>query len=166
MAPPRALAFSWLSASLAQKNMSLSKHHLDSIDRPVCFQPDALADDLRATLPEVVFALLHGSARDGVVPPHADLDLAIYLTAPARASLELFNRITTACIPHVGQIRCDVGILNHAESVFRFEALKGRLLFARDQEAWLRFYSITCREYEHQLFDYERQLRYRLEAVS
>ncbi len=61
-------------------------------------------------------------------------------------------------------IECDIGILNNAEPVYRFEALRGKLLFARDYEAYLKFYSLTCREYESQLADYERQHRYRLAA--
>ena len=56
---------------------------------------------------------------------------------------------------------CDIGFLNHAEPVYRFEALRGRLLFTRNVETYLRFFSLTCREYESQLADYERQYRYR-----
>ena len=59
----------------------------------------------------------------------------------------------------------DIGILNGAEPIYRFEALKGRLLFCRDEERYLDFFSLTCREYESQIADYERQRRYRLEGA-
>lgn len=61
-------------------------------------------------------------------------------------------------------VECDVGVLNDADPVFRFEALRGQLLFTRDRERYLDVYSLTCREYESQMADYERQHRYRLEA--
>jgi hypothetical protein len=48
--------------------------------------------------------------------------------------------------------------------VYRFEALKGRLLFARDRDFLAEFHSLTCREYETQMIHYARQRRYRLEA--
>ena len=107
------------------------------------------------------FALIVGSAARGVILAHGDLDLAVYCTEP----LSLQQRIAvTGSVSDLYQgVRCDLGILNRAEPVFRFESLKGRLLFARDEETWLRFYSTTCREYESQMVHYERQRRYRLE---
>jgi len=102
-----------------------------------------------------------GSAARGVILAHGDLDLAVYCAEP----LSLQQRIAvTGSVSDLHQgVRCDLGILNRAEPVFRFESLKGRLLFARDEETWLRFYSTTCREYESQMVHYERQRRYRLE---
>jgi hypothetical protein len=38
--------------------------------------------------------------------------------------------------------------LNSAEPVYRFEALKGRLLFTRDHDFYIKFFSIASREYE------------------
>ena len=58
-------------------------------------------------------------------------------------------------------VRCDLGTLNGAEPVYRYEALKGKLLFVRDRERWLQFYSRTCRQYESQMFHYQKQLAYR-----
>ena len=60
----------------------------------------------------------------------------------------------------------DVGFLNRAEPVYRFEALKGKVLFCRDQETYVKFFSLTCREYESQIADYERQRQYRIEAKT
>ena len=151
---------------------------------------DRLADSLETQLPQVVFAYLHGSsAASGVVPAHSDLDLALFLdpsvldeskatannaatgedAAPAPVATVHPLSEVYAAVQRVAEfiapgVRCDIGILNGTEPVFRFEVLKGHLLFCRDREQWLRFYSLTCREYESQLFHYEKQHRYRLEA--
>ena len=53
-------------------------------------------------------------------------------------------------------VNVDLGVLNEKEPVYRFEALKGRLLFTRDLECRLHFYSLTCREYEHWMFHYDK----------
>jgi predicted nucleotidyltransferase len=142
--------------------MTLSKRYLnrptgDTVDFP------GLGDAIREACPEVVFAYVHGSAAGGEVEPYSDLDIAVYLSD--EAPLDFYGRVSDAAQTVVAA-RPDVGILNEAEPVYRFEALKGRLLFTRDPKMWLRFYSITCREYEHQMVHYERQLRYRLKAHS
>ena len=123
---------------------------------------DKLIASLENSCPEVVFALLHGSARDGFIKRGSDIDLAFYLKK--RATLSFYERVMSAVSEIAPGIECDIGILNNAEPVYRFEALRGKLLFARDYEAYLKFYSLTCREYESQLADYERQHRYRLAA--
>ncbi|MEX2374600.1 MAG: nucleotidyltransferase domain-containing protein [Dehalococcoidia bacterium] len=163
--------------------MPLSKHHIDTKATDTLFDVESLAARLEAELPQVVFAYLYGSAASsGVVAAHSDLDIAIFVeptiwnarsgaVAEAGAAAPLawdtiydtVYRVAESIVPGV---RCDLGILNGTEPVFRFEVLKGRLLFCRDQEQWLRFYSITSREYESQLFHYEKQRRYRLEAQS
>ena len=144
--------------------MPLSKHHLDTRPGAVQFDPEALGRDLAAACPEVLFALLLGSARDGCVGPRSDLDLAVYLADGS--TLDLHCRLQDCVERHAPGVRADIGILNHAEPVYRFEALRGRLLFAREPEIWLRLFSVTCREYEHQLGHYERQRRYRLQGPA
>lgn len=144
--------------------MGLSKRYLDTNEQPFDFDPEQLARTLEERVPEIIFAYLLGSAADGTVNPHSDLDLAVYLDR--KPSLTLYTAIEEICSEIVGPVRCDIGIVNNAEPVFRFESLKGKLLFTRDRERWLTFYSRACREYEHQLFDYERQRRYRLEAAG
>jgi predicted nucleotidyltransferase len=129
----------------------------------VHFNPDALARALDAALPEAEFCLLLGSAAGGTVAESSDLDLAFYLNG--RPSIEFYRRVSEAVRELLPGVTCDTGVLNFAEPVYRFEALKGRLLFTRDEERYVEFFSRTCREYESQMFDYERQLRYRLEAA-
>ena len=128
----------------------------------ITFDVDRLAAVLRERCPAVAFALLHGSASAGVVRPGSDVDVAVYCNRPVSTQSLLGIMEATACV--VPGAECDVGVLNDAEPVFRFEALRGRLLFTRDREQYLDFYSLTCREYESQMADYERQHRYRREA--
>jgi uncharacterized protein len=139
--------------------MGISKRHLNPNTEAVSFSIEDLANSLKEKFPEIIFAYLMGSAVDGVIKPHSDLDLAFYLEG--RPDFRFYSKVQELCESEIGNIRCDTGMLNHAEPVYRFEALKGKLLFTRDQEVWLRFYSVTCRQYESQMFHYEKQLRYR-----
>jgi len=143
--------------------MGLSRKHLAENIVPVTFDPDRLGAVLMEHLPEVDFCFLMGSAVSGTVEAYSDLDLACFLSEkPAYA---FYTKTIEAVHSVVPNVRVDVGVLNSAEPIYRFEALKGRLLFARDKEHYLTFYSRTCREYESQMFDYERQRRYRKEAA-
>lgn len=142
--------------------MGISKRHLNPNSEPVPFDVAELGEAIKKAAPDVIFALLMGSARDGIIPPHGDLDLALYLKD--RRDYAIVGRVEEAARSIVDEeVRIDIGILNGAEAVYRFEALKGRLLFTRDQEVWLDFYSLACREYETQMASYRRQRRYRLE---
>jgi hypothetical protein len=143
--------------------MSVSRQHLSSHQQPVVFDPAALADALDRTCPEVVFALLLGSSRDGHVAVGSDVDVALYVKG--KPSFDALSRAADVVAGFAPGVHTDVGFLNQAEPVYRFEAIKGRLLFTRDPEAYQRFFSVTCREYESQLADYERQYRYRRGAA-
>lgn len=124
-----------------------------------------LSKRLEEALPEVIFALLFGSAQEGVVPPHGDLDLAFYLTE--KSDISFYRRVDEAVAGVMADnVRVDVGFLRDADPVYRFEALKGKLLFCRNQEIWIDFFSLTCRLYESQMASYRRQHRYRLEVMG
>lgn len=128
------------------------------------FEIDKLSEELKRRCPEVVFAILHGSAKDGFVKEDSDVDIAVYVQD--KANFELYHKISEAVGAIVGDAQPDIGVLNNAEPVYRFETLKGKLLFSRDENKYLNFYSLTCREYENQIADYERQHKYRLEAKN
>lgn len=130
----------------------------------IVFNPDQLAERLKSEIPEIAFAYLMGSAKSGFINPHSDLDIALYLNT--KPSFKIFTWVQRIVDESVGDVRADTGFLNNAEPIYRFESLKGRLLFTRDESMWIDFYSLTCREYESQIFDYEKQQRYRLEAHS
>ncbi len=123
------------------------------------FDVDGLAQALAAACTEVRFALLLGSARDGVVKPGADVDVALY--APGSSPLPILRQAMETIAERTGADP-DVGWLATSEPVYRFEALNGRLLFCRDRYEYAAFFSLTCREYESQIADYERQRSYRL----
>ena len=141
--------------------MSLSKQHLNRHKKPVTFDVDKLARALERSCPEVIFALLPGSSKDGVASVGSDIDIALYVDG--EPTYKLYGRVIDIVEQVAPGVHCDVGRLNQAEPVYRYESLKGRLLFARDMETYYRFYSLTCREYEDQLFHYEKQHRYRLD---
>lgn len=143
--------------------MGLSKQHLSGNCEPVRFDPERLAALLKERLPEAVFCLLMGSAAGGTVSAGSDIDLAFLLNrAP---TLEFYGKAADIVAELLPTVRCDIGILNQADPVYRFEALRGRLLFVRDRERYDSFFSLACREYESQMASYERQRAYRLEAV-
>ena len=123
-----------------------------------------LSELLESQCPQIVFALLHGSAKEGIVKAGGDIDIALYIDG--KATLELYQKAYDAVASVVPGAEPDVGILNNAEPVYRFEALKGKLLFCTDQQKYLHFFSLTCRQYESQIADYQRQKRYRLELIN
>jgi len=124
------------------------------------FDIHKLAHLLKERCPQIYFALLHGSAKDGQVKYGSDIDLALLIDG--KATLGLYETVSQ-CVEAVAPgVQCDIGILNKAEPVYRFEALRGTLLFFRSEEQYLLFFSVTCREYESQVADYERQQCYRL----
>ena len=126
------------------------------------FDPDQLASVLEKKLSEVIFCFLMESSVSGTVKAYSDLDLAFYLSE--KPSYKFYGKAMDVVRSVVPDVRCDIGVLNAAEPVYRFEALKGKLLFTRDEEFYTAFFSRTCREYESQMFDYERQRRYRRET--
>jgi predicted nucleotidyltransferase len=142
--------------------MGLSKKYLTAHSGVVTFDPCQLAARLEKDLPSAGFCLLLGSAAAGKVAEGSDLDLAFYLTEPV--TLDFYAKVSAIVDKHVPEVRCDIGILNKADPVFRFEALKGKLLFTRSRELYASFFSLTCREYESQMFDYTKQHKYRVEA--
>lgn len=141
--------------------MALSRRELKAGVTPATFDPDALGAALREACPQVDFALLMGSARDGRVGRGGDIDLALGMRD--RLTSELLDRITALADRFAPGVVADIGHFDRAEPVYRFEALKGRLLFARDQERFLDAFVCACREYESQMLDYERQAHYRLQ---
>ena len=172
--------------------MSLSKRYLNTHTIDQSFRASDLAEVLQNGVPEILFAYILGSVANGapqgaaqqsaeterhgaqqatdnlVVRIGSDLDLALFLEKGAVGAQEfhVLNKVLDLCEPIVPGVRLDIGFLNTAGIVYRFESLKGRLLFARNLEQWVEFYSITSRAYEHQMVHFEKQRRYRLEAYE
>ncbi len=144
--------------------MGLANQHLNTRTGVLHYNTGPLALALKKGLPSVEFCLLMGSSVNGTVGENSDLDLAFYLSEAF--TLDFYTKVTEIVEIILPSVCCDIGILNRAEPIFRFEALKGKLLFVRNQELYTAFFSLTCREYESQMFDYARQHRYRVEAAT
>ncbi|MBU0992206.1 MAG: nucleotidyltransferase domain-containing protein [Proteobacteria bacterium] len=121
---------------------------------------NSLTKELRENIPEIDFAFLFGSAMKKPIDQCQDVDIGAYLNTTV--SLELIGKILEK-VETLTKCRCDLSILNTASEILRFEALKGILLFVRDNklEDYSSFYSLTCREYEDKMFWMKRQLSYR-----
>jgi len=147
--------------------MALSKKYLAENEDEIPFSIDELRVLLRDNCPEIDFALLMGSATTGVVRSGSDLDLAVFTTDSDIKLFDLYSKVCRLCDPMFPGVRIDLGLLNNCDDpVYRFEALKGINLFYRNEETWLRFYSIACREYEHQMMHYAKQRAYRRSGAS
>lgn len=142
--------------------MPLSKHYIDRQNHITTVDTKGLVALLKTHYPKIVFAYLMGSSTKGIIEQRSDLDIAIYTSEDLR--LDEYSQLTEQISQLHDGIRCDLGLLNRAEPVYCFEALKGKLLFYRDQERWLHFYSTTCRQYESQMFHYDKQRVYRLSS--
>jgi predicted nucleotidyltransferase len=105
--------------------------------QPVRRDREALTDALQQRLaarPEVVFAVLHGSFATG--DQYRDIDVAVWInpsnrpeTGWQRYAVDLAAELTVTLATTV-----DVQVLNEAPLAFRYHALNGRLLVARDEE--------------------------------
>lgn len=123
------------------------------------FSVQTVAENLE-TIPEIDFALLFGSAQSGILGNDADIDIGVYLNTPVTPEL-ILSIVKT--VENTINAECDLTILNTASEILRFEALKGRVLFVRDDkiDRYATFYSLTCREYEDTIAWMQRQSAYR-----
>ncbi len=144
--------------------MPLSKRHIDTQETEMPVDFNGIKSLLESQYPQIVFALVMGSASEGTIAKYSDLDLAVFLEK--KVEWEVLSSVMQSIGDLHQDIRCDIGVLNNAEPIYRYEALKGKLLFTRDQARWLTFYSVTCREYETQIFHYQKQLQYRRQKNS
>jgi len=109
---------------------------------------------------EIDFAFIFGSAQKGKLKDSSDIDIGVYLNT--NITNDLLLKIVEKVENHTHS-RCDVCILNTASEILRFEVLKGKLLFARENKIddYALFYSLTCREYEDKIIWMKKQLAYR-----
>jgi uncharacterized protein len=93
----------------------------------------ALQHELEAR-PEIMFAYLHGSFLAGAA--YRDIDVAIWLDTSrvARGDLDRYALDLSVALHLRLKQPVDVRALNDASLAFRYHALNGRPLVARDQE--------------------------------
>ncbi|MDA3924631.1 MAG: nucleotidyltransferase domain-containing protein [Kiritimatiellae bacterium] len=113
------------------------------------------------------FALLLGSAQDGVVKDGSDIDIAVIFKADVHVDYDVMARLFRIVDEIVPGVKCDLIRLNTASETVCFEALRGRLLFVADgcMDRYADFYSRTCREYEDYRTWSARQIEYRRYAT-
>lgn len=111
--------------------------------------------------PEVLFALLHGSFPAG--GPFRDVDLALYLEPEIvhRESFRDYELERGVRWTDIVGLPVDVRLLNDAPVGFRYHALKGMVLFVRDEELLDEFRARTWDEY----FDFAPFARRYLQEV-
>ena len=114
-----------------------------------------------ATTPDLVAAWAFGSARDGQVRDGGDVDVGLLMARQPSfdEQLDLLGRLQDA----LGLDEVDLVILNEAHVILRFEAVSGRRLFVRNLPALAEFVSLTAREYEDEMVQYQRAMRWRAE---
>ncbi len=110
----------------------------------------------------IQYAMVFGSARDGIVHAGSDLDVAVSLAGSEAENIDFLLQIVGTVEDAFG-VACDLTVLETAGPVLQHEALKGRVLFIRPgrEEDFSEFYVRTCAEYEDLMASYARQLAYR-----
>lgn len=121
-----------------------------------------LSECIKKNCPDISFAYLFGSAKSGIIPRGSDIDLGVYLTDTQKKS-EYIVKISEILETLIGNTPVDIIFLNDASPILAFEALKGKQLFVREkfEDIYTRFYSLTCREFESEMYWMKRQLEYR-----
>jgi len=126
------------------------------------FDPSLLASKIEQQFPEVLFAYIFGSSKNGSIRAEGDVDIAVWMNDP-KTKMDLIPRLTGIVESVTQGAPCDLILLNDAGSQLAFEALQGKLLFVRDEalDLFSGFYALTCREYEDTIAWMKKQLQYR-----
>ena len=121
-----------------------------------------LANKLKISFPQILFAYLFGSASEGKLSASSDIDVAVYLQKGMK-SAELIAGIIGTVEEVMEEYSCDLLILNDAGTLIAMETLKGKILFIREssRDDHAEFYSLTCRMFEDQTAWMKKQLKYR-----
>lgn len=106
--------------------------------------------------PKIVAAWAFGSAQGGVVREGGDVDTAVLTTTPLSfdEQLALLGQLQAA----LQTDDIDLVILNDANPILRFEAVSGKRLFCRDLSVVASFVSLTAREYEDEMAQWQMAL--------
>lgn len=115
------------------------------------------ADAVWQSTVNIVAAWAFGSAQTGHIRPGSDADVAILLDNPMpfNEQLDLLAKLQTA----LQFEEIDLVVLNDANPMLRFEAISGKRLFCRDVGETAAFVSLTAREYEDELAQWQRAIK-------
>jgi predicted nucleotidyltransferase len=121
-----------------------------------------LAQTIKDNFPGVAFAYLFGSSQEGTVKDGSDIDIAVYYKGE---DIFIRFRIEERLEEVIGkEIPIDIVELQKtANFVLAFEALRGKMLFVRNEcmEDYIHFYTLVCRRYEDEIYWMKKQLKYR-----
>ncbi|MFQ6072334.1 MAG: nucleotidyltransferase domain-containing protein [Methanosarcinales archaeon] len=98
-----------------------------------------------ASRPEIIFAYLHGSFLE--THGFRDIDLAFYLKKIKKEEVIDYEIKISTEIEKKIKYPIDVKVLNYAPLGFRYEILKGELLYCRNDETRFNFIEKTWRDY-------------------
>jgi predicted nucleotidyltransferase len=97
--------------------------------------------------PEILFAILYGSAAEGL--PFRDLDIGLFVdrvSVPASAELDYAFALADE-LEQVASHPVDVRVINDAPLPFRYNVSRGILLMVNDKEVFARFLERTWDEF-------------------
>jgi predicted nucleotidyltransferase len=125
------------------------------------FNVELIGEAIRAHFPDIPFAYLFGSAQNGVVRPGSDIDVAVYYKGAGLSDRFKVGEQVEQAIGRITEI--DIVMLHRADPILAFEALKGKLLFVRDEcmDEYADFYVRTWRDYEDDMYWKKTELIYR-----
>jgi len=106
---------------------------------------DTLAKFL-ARRTDVVFAVVFGSAQNGVIAPESDLDLGVCFEPTPTLEERVAFMAEIADMLEFDAI--DLTDLGKADPILAFEAISGRFLCKNSRAKTAAFCSLVCREYE------------------
>ena len=112
---------------------------------------DCLAEDNN-----IVAAWIFGSAREGSIRPGADIDIGVFFAR--MPSIDELADLRSALQDVLAFDEVDLVVLNEASPILRFEAISGRPVYTADLESRATFVSLTAREYEDEMAQWQRAL--------
>jgi len=114
--------------------------------------------------PEVSAAWLFGSAHTNRMTPESDIDIAVFFSnnPDFDSKIELLTSLQDA----TNFEKIDLVTLNGVSPVLQFEAVTGKLLFAKDKSRFAEFVSLVAREYEDELAFAEKYFNFSVDKKS
>lgn len=108
--------------------------------------------------PNVLAAWHFGSSAKGGIRPGADVDIGVlFYHMP---SIDELADLRAAIQDALSFDEVDLVVLNEASPVLRFEAVSGRPVYTADPAARATFCSLTAREYEDEMAQWQRALSF------
>ena len=129
--------------------------------KQVPFSVDELSTTIQNNMPDVYFAYLFGSAKDGVIPVEGDIDIAVYMNDQKKSDWDAISNVIDTIETFLQyKAECDLTILNQTNIYLRYECLKGYCLFVRPQYKDLYCDIVMKTYYEMEEVNYLREKYY------